>query len=315
MTSDREQLLRIRVRFESGGDDRSRFAYRVARTAVLSDSDISELRPFAAGSRPVPYQESGVAPISKTLPLVYRGSGWIGGRKLNVEAYAAGSEHLLVIEDGTRLSVCSAKGECVIRVLRSDSESGKQMARLAVLGPGLALALALLGRFSLHASCVRIDGRTTVFLGESGSGKSTVAALAGCHEADRLADDVLPVTVSPGGAVTLLPRFPQLKLAGSDQWLAAEELPCDRLVSLRRSSGSNEASFTKLTARDAVLRLCESSVASRLFSTELRRREFETWARAAGANSLVEWQVPDGVENLDEIYSRRAFSDAEWGRT
>ena len=74
-----------------------------------------------------------------------------------------------------------------------------RLEREVILGPALVLALALRGIWSLHASAAMFQDQTTVFLGESGQGKSTLAAYLSNSPGWRLvADDILPVKIDAG---------------------------------------------------------------------------------------------------------------------
>lgn len=304
MTPAAGPRFRIRLSF---ADRSERFHCRLAGIEVVSDRQIAELVPFEVQPFEVPRASSrATGAVERTRtdcrpPMVYRGPGWIGGRELDVEARARGTRHELTIGGTTTLTVWRRRGECVVSVKGPDPEG----CRFAVLGPGLALALALLGVFSLHASAVVIRGRPLLIVGESGSGKSTAAARAGALAgAERVADDVVPVRVSRnGGAVTALPRFPQLKLSDSQQWRGASELTGCRVVSLRRDVSTGEPRFTELSPRDGLLRLLEGSVASRVFSPQLRAREFDTWGLAAGGDAVLEWLVPEAADRLDEVFA------------
>ncbi len=63
-----------------------------------------------------------------------------------------------------------------------------------------------------------VDGAAVAFVGETGAGKSTLAAYL-AREAGwlRLADDVLPVALGGAGGPAALPHFPQLKLPAAEQ--------------------------------------------------------------------------------------------------
>jgi hypothetical protein len=82
-----------------------------------------------------------------------------------------------------------------------------------LLGPVMSLLLHLRGMLVLHASAINIAGKSAVFLGAKGAGKSTTAAAlvsAGHH---LLTDDVLAVDFSNSDRPRIVPGFPQLKLS------------------------------------------------------------------------------------------------------
>lgn len=70
------------------------------------------------------------------------------------------------------------------------------MRAILTTGTMLALQLSLRGSAVLHASAVEVDGRGIAFVGHSGMGKSTLAALMCAAGARVVSDDVVPV----GGA-------------------------------------------------------------------------------------------------------------------
>jgi hypothetical protein len=88
-----------------------------------------------------------------------------------------------------------------------------QVLRLFILGPALALLLHQRGRLVLHASSVVVAGGVVAFLGESGWGKSTMAAALHSRGHSLVADDVTAVQVEvDNGSPTVVPGFPQMKL-------------------------------------------------------------------------------------------------------
>jgi hypothetical protein len=73
-----------------------------------------------------------------------------------------------------------------------------------------AFLLSLRGATTLHASAVAVDGRALVFVGESGQGKSTLAALMCGAGAGLITDDLL--VVSGGPAPTCIGSARELRL-------------------------------------------------------------------------------------------------------
>lgn len=113
-----------------------------------------------------------------------------------------------------------------------------------LLGPALTLALALQGTWCLHAGAVAVAGQGVAFVGESGVGKSTLAAYFDEQVPDswRVADDVLPVTVEEDNLVAF-PRYPQLGLPAQAQIGAVgpERLPIERIYLLAPSFDASKA--------------------------------------------------------------------------
>jgi hypothetical protein len=81
----------------------------------------------------------------------------------------------------------------------------------AISGPLLGILLAQRGFFLLHASTVAIDGVAVTFFGESGRGKSTLAAALSERGHELLADDMTIIDTN-GPAPRVLPGSPRLRL-------------------------------------------------------------------------------------------------------
>ncbi len=91
-------------------------------------------------------------------------------------------------------------------------QTGGQAELIPVLLAGTvsAFVLAVRGATVLHASAVLVDGQAIAFVGQSGRGKSTVAALL-CVDGGRLiTDDVL--AVDPGPPITCIGGAAELRL-------------------------------------------------------------------------------------------------------
>ncbi|MEI6559024.1 MAG: serine kinase [Rhodospirillaceae bacterium] len=87
------------------------------------------------------------------------------------------------------------------------------------------------GVFPLHASCVEIDGRAVALAGESGVGKSTLAARIGQRGYRLLADDVCVVDWRHPAGPQVLPGVARLKLWADV--LDLLNLPADPVSRLR----------------------------------------------------------------------------------
>lgn len=87
-----------------------------------------------------------------------------------------------------------------------------RLLRQFVLGQGFRMLLHQRGYLVLHASAVVVDGHAVGFLGDSGQGKSTVAAACDAAGYPVVTDDVLAVDPEAG---TVRPGVPAVKLARS----------------------------------------------------------------------------------------------------
>jgi hypothetical protein len=95
-------------------------------------------------------------------------------------------------------------------VMREDPAGKRELLPILLAGTVSALLLNLRGHLVLHASAVAIDDIALAFVGDSGRGKSTMAALMCIDGAELITDDVL--SVDPGPPVTCIGGAPELRL-------------------------------------------------------------------------------------------------------
>lgn len=100
-------------------------------------------------------------------------------------------------------------------VVDAPGEESSWMLRLLLLGPAMAVLIHQRGLLPLHASAVAINGRVCAFLGESGWGKSTIAAALCQRGHPVVSDDVLGVGFDDTHHPMAYPAFPQLRIASS----------------------------------------------------------------------------------------------------
>lgn len=103
--------------------------------------------------------------------------------------------------------------------------------RVFLLGTVFAVLCYRRGLLPLHASCVRIGNAAVALAGQSGVGKSTLAALFIRRGHQVLADDVTVVDAAAPGGPRVLPAFPRLKLW--DDAIKKIDIPTDRLERTR----------------------------------------------------------------------------------
>jgi hypothetical protein len=101
-------------------------------------------------------------------------------------------------------------GDLTRVVMREDPAGRTELLPILLAGTVSALLLNLRGHVVLHASAVAIDDVAVAFVGQSGRGKSTMAALMCVDGADLITDDVLRVELGP--PVTCIGGAPELRL-------------------------------------------------------------------------------------------------------
>ncbi|MDN4526744.1 aldolase [Fictibacillus fluitans] len=84
--------------------------------------------------------------------------------------------------------------------------------RLFLLGSCMGVILMQRGTIPLHGSAVVIQGEAYAIVGESGTGKSTLAAAFINKGYFLLTDDVIPVVFSALGSPVVMPTYPRQKL-------------------------------------------------------------------------------------------------------
>ena len=108
------------------------------------------------------------------------------------------------------VGVFLVRGGCEIVVIPAP-ETDRAKLRIALVGTVMAVLLQQRGALVLHASAVEMDGKAVLFLGNSGEGKSSMAAAMQAKGYVAIADDIAAVNWE-GGRAMLTPGFPQIKL-------------------------------------------------------------------------------------------------------
>lgn len=290
------------------------YCYRVARHDLRADQPIVGLEPFqtegAAGGTQVSWKGPSTLAANSLQPL-YDGPGWIGNewRQLTCrkgqEGYwleVAQVGTFFVAEDGGTIDCVGAPSE-----VKGVAE-WKSSVMQAVVGPCLILALALHGVWSWHASAVTMANRTAIFLGESGQGKSTLAAWLereGNGHVQLLADDIMPVALDPIG-VEVMPHFPQPRLSSESHDFRAypERVQLNAVYLLRQPPGGDSVEIRPVGRQAATLALVRHTVASRLFAPDLLVKHLDFCLHAAArlpVSELVYPHVPDALPRVRDL--------------
>lgn len=257
----------------------SSYAYGVAGYILVSNQPVAEIAHFIlpdSPSLPAPLSlPETAARFSHASPpqssrLVFDGLAWWGGRQRHITSQAT-DEAIWLTNPEAGVAVVSHMGQQITLLLSPTNER----ADLPLLGPALVLALALQGVFCLHASAVVAGDRLVAFLGESGRGKSTLAAYL-ARDWRRLADDMLPLAAGKTAPALACLPFPQ-PLADLVEISAAMPLSAAYVLD------DGELSLQTLPPAAATLALARHTVAARLFPPNLLAHHFSFCAQLAAA--------------------------------
>jgi hypothetical protein len=187
-----------------------------------------------------------------------------------------------------------------------------------VLVPNLlAHILVLQGHSVLHASAVESSGGAVVFIGASGRGKSTVAALCCAAGANLVSDDVLRVEVGDEGAwcyrgsLELRLREQSAEIAdtidGATRWMtsdkrvgvrppasAHERLPISAVVAPVCEHDETELEVVRLRGMDGVVELLQYPRTLGWLSAEPARRDLRVLTRLAEQVPVCRAHLPWG---------------------
>jgi hypothetical protein len=176
--------------------------YRSLGMHIRSDVELA-LDPVAAGEADLTIRARGAPPLS---------TGELDPAAENVIAaqmYQGTTRPWYVLEqhpEHVRLRLRFG-GEFILRPTvgeiewRAEPSHMAHVAPILLTGTVIAAYLTLQGHHVLHASAVRWEGKVLAFIGLSGQGKSTSAALCCAAGATPLADDLLVVQADPDGAM------------------------------------------------------------------------------------------------------------------
>lgn len=226
--------------------------------------------------------------------------GWVAGKTLQVQVFSSPPGILLRVEGGSDFHL-SPDGRKITR----PGKEGQPFEGLdleILRGPALVLSYSMRENWCLHASAARRNEKTIAFLGESGYGKSTLAGYLHRSGWQRVADDILPVTLDNDG-VLAWPHFLQLKLPEEQQPALSlpESLPLDRLCLVSPAAADEVPRLEPLSATDAVTALLSHTAGTRMFWPELLARHLDFCARAGQVLPAYRLTYPHRREALSQV--------------
>jgi len=271
--------------------------YRLSAQNIHLSHHLLELALFSNGDD----QQVDVLLFSQLGNLLQKQSsiGKIGQREYQFEISISDSALVLNVT-GTCDIFISSDGKQI--AAQTKEQELNLLEREIILGPALVLALAMRNTWSLHASSAMFKNKTFAFLGESGQGKSTLAAYLNSTNWDRIADDILPTTLDSSGA-RIWPRFPQLKLPPDKQpgFNFPEQLPLDRVCILASADKNAEPELELLSPSQAIQVLLSHTAGTRLFGPKLLKKHLDFCAGVAEKTPVYRLAYPHRRDTLPRV--------------
>lgn len=285
--------------------------FLLAGQNVCYNYQVPGLEPFETnGTKLV----DGWSPVPNAQVLTCCTLGWVGGEQRRVECWSAPPGILLKVAGGCDVYIESGSRSILringtkeyVDLSNNDSPSlVTSLDKEILAGPALVLALALRGVWCLHGSAALFQDKLTAFLGESGQGKSTLAAYLAANggpEWRLVADDILPVSTGSVG-VTAWPHFPQLKLSLQEQPGPGlpEQLRLDRICVLSQPDKDQMPELQSLPPGQAVQMILRHTAGTRLYDPDLLAKHLSFCAQAAGKVPVYRLVYPHRREALPII--------------
>jgi hypothetical protein len=189
----------------------------------------------------------------------------------------------------------------------------------------MPLVLSLRGRHVIHASAVEYDGDAVAFVGESGAGKSTIAAALGQNGSRIVADDAIVIEECGN---RFLVRAPYRSLRLWDDSAATLDLgrgraghrtgkrrfPSHRRLSfatgpsplaavclLSRSTSTDRAALTRLGGPEALVMLVRHGFKFDVSERSSLEREFKFLSRLVASVRCYRMTIPDSLKELPSL--------------
>lgn len=202
-------------------------------------------------------------------------------------------------------------------IVRRDPSGQPELLPILLTGTLSAFLLALSGETVLHASAVEISGGALAFVGQSGRGKSTLAALLCVELAHLVTDDVLVVRVDGGhatclggatelrlrpGSTTIADARPDRpvrptadgRLAVTAPSAASGTLPLSAIIIPTPSQDSRAVKMRQMAPANALFMLLSIPRVYGWTLPEVLQRDFETLSRLVNRVPVFEALVPWG---------------------
>jgi len=260
------------------------YGYKFSTVTVYSDYSHPFLDSYKV-TTPSSINQKVDAQINESSDSIYSGPGIVEDKVYDISLHKSTDSYHLSINDIAEFFISNDGYH--IHLLKSLVDKNSHTILSAFTGPALILALSLNNIFCIHASSIRYKGRTALFIGKSGVGKSTIAEelFSDYDSVIRTSDDILPIRLG-GLSVYALPRFPQLKLDEDAQYPKEfdEKIPVSDIFILNKEDKVDEYTITDCPSMELAENLIKQTISSVLFDNHVLKNHLELCSTTASSH-------------------------------
>lgn len=228
--------------------------YEIAGLNYLINFKYHEVEPFLIDD-PV-FKKTTIKTELTFNKLIYSKTTLIGENNYQLQVKTNHKHQFQLIIDDNEIVVSQ----------QSISTDSSELAPTLLFGPALILNLALNQIYCFHASCFEYKKCVFIVLGQSGTGKSTIAEYFQRQFNSRIADDIVALK-KINTQINVLAKFPQLKLSPLQQCNKSAINKKTFLLFAKQSQ--HQTRLKKLKNFNALKSTISHSVASKIFDANL----------------------------------------------
>lgn len=276
------------LKLQALNHNKEHFYYRIADVIYQSDTEFAELE-FLIQAQASLKQKSTANHSAGNL--IYQQKVIIGEREYEIQL-SSDNKNCYQLRHQTQVYSIN-KTEVRARLSHIDIT--------LLMGPVIILNLALNKVYCLHASAFTINRKIFILMGNSGTGKSTIARYMGQQaNGKRLADDILPVKID-NNKFEVLPSFPQLKLTQAQQ---SKPHTTSGSIILLFAQKSSDTTIKAMDSFISIKKLINHTVATKLFNNKSLKNHLDFCYQSCQKNQCFKLSYQHTSDSLPKLYQQ-----------
>lgn len=219
----------------------------------------------------------------------------------NDKALIGEKEYDLTVEsmsDSSYLLQCNSEKYSINNTNITADNSAMDVSVL--LGPVLILNLAINNIFCLHSSAFLINDKVFILMGDSGTGKSTIARFINeLSQCERVVDDIFPLKIRDN-QLLLYPNFPQLKLSSDQQYKGVGIVKDTILLFAEKSDEPTQ--LKPIDDFQSMKKIISHTVATKLFANDELKNHLAFCYKVSSLTKSYHVKYQHAEGSLEKLY-------------